>query len=64
MTGFNATRWNQLLDEAGSPKDAPRQVARSSPAANRPAPGAPNTAPVAPETPAAAPPARGTDYPK
>src|SRR5205085_11359913 len=33
MTGFNATRWNQLLDEAGYPKDAPRQIARSSPAA-------------------------------
>ena len=64
MTGFNATRWNQLLDEAGYPKDAPRQVARSSPAANRPGATAPNAAPAAPETPAASPPARGTDYPK
>ncbi|HSC97312.1 MAG TPA: glutaredoxin family protein [Casimicrobiaceae bacterium] len=63
MTGFNATRWNQLLDEAGYPKDAPRQVARSSPA-NRPGAAAPNAASGAPETPAAAPPARGTDYPK
>ncbi len=64
MTGFNATRWNQLLDEAGYPKDAPRQVARSSSAANRSGATAPNASPSAPETPATAPAARGTDYPK
>jgi glutaredoxin len=63
MTGFNATRWNQLLDEAGYPKEAPRQVARSS-AANSAKAMPANTVPPAAGAPAAAPPAPGTDYPK
>ena len=62
--GFLDSRWQAALDAAGYPKDAPRQVARSSPAANRPGATAANAAPAAPETPAASPPARGTDYPK
>ena len=34
MTGFNATRWNQLLDDAGYPKSAPAQRPAARAAAN------------------------------
>ena len=64
MTGFNATRWNQLLDEAGYPKNAPvqRQASAapapptSSPAANAEANPAADASPDKPRP--------GTDYPK
>lgn len=64
MTGFNATRWEAMLDEAGYPKSAPqprRQAARTPPAgastAGTPGAAAPADAPPGP-------PAKGTDYPK
>ena len=69
MTGFNATRWNQLLDDAGYPKDAPQQrpAMRTATNANTDAASgtATNAKPAAPdkgETPPR--PAPGTDYPK
>ena len=70
VTGFNASRWQTVLDEAGYPKSAPppRQAAAkaapASPASGAP-PAAANGAPAAGDTAAPpAPPARGTDYPK
>lgn len=59
MTGFNAERWNVLLDEAGYPKSAPqpRQVARSPEAKATDPAAAANAAP-------ASPPGPGSDYPK
>jgi glutaredoxin len=64
MTGFNATRWETMLDEAGYPKSAPqprRQAARTPPAGTSTAatPGA-----AAPADAPPGPPAKGTDYPK
>jgi hypothetical protein len=67
VTGFNASRWESVLDDAGYPKTAPpaRQASTKAPAgtpANAAAPTA-NTAPGSDATPPA-PRARGTDYPK
>ena len=64
MTGFNATRWEAMLDEAGYPKSAPqprRQAARTPPAGASTA-GTPGAAAPADASPG--PPAKGTDYPK
>jgi glutaredoxin len=65
MTGFNATRWNQMLDDAGYPKTPPppRQVARSAPT-SAPASTQAGAPAVPADAPPAAPPQRGTDYPK
>lgn len=67
VTGFNASRWQAVLDDAGYPKSAPpaRQASAKAPpggAANAAEPaanaaGASDAAPLAP-------PVRGTDYPK
>lgn len=67
ITGFNATRWQSVLDNAGYPKTAP--PARSAPtrAATSNATGAAaaaNAAAPAPDNAPPPPPARGTDYPK
>ena len=66
ITGFNAARWQSVLDNAGYPKSAPppRPATRAgvstttgaAAAANTTAPAADNTAPP--------PPRRGTDYPQ
>jgi glutaredoxin len=58
LTGFSATRWQTVLDDAGYPKTPPqvRPPARAAAAA------VPSAAPPAPEP--APPPQRGTDYPK
>jgi glutaredoxin len=64
MTGFNATRWEALLDEAGYPKSAPqprRQAARA-PAAGTSTAGTAGASAPADAPPG--PPAKGTDYPK
>ncbi len=67
VTGFNASRWESVLDDAGYPKTAPpaRQASTKAPSgspANAAAPAA-NATPGSDASPAA-PPARGTDYPK
>ena len=67
VTGFNASRWETVLDDAGYPKTAPpaRQASTKAPSgnpANAAAPAA-NAAPGSDTSPPA-PPARGTDYPK
>jgi glutaredoxin len=64
ITGFNASRWQTVLDDAGYPKTAPpaRQASKAPPGnANAAAPAA---AGAAPDAASSAPPARGTDYPK
>ena len=59
MIGFNANRWQAMLDEAGYPKTAPAQ---SRPAARAPAEAA--APPAAANASPSATPAPGTDYPK
>ena len=67
VTGFNASRWQSVLDDAGYPKTAPpaRQATANAPSgnpANAAAPAA--SAPPASDATPPAPPVRGTDYPK
>jgi glutaredoxin len=65
ITGFNASRWQTVLDDAGYPKTAPpaRQASKAQPGnANATAPGTAGAAPADAASPT--PPARGTDYPK
>jgi glutaredoxin len=69
MTGFNASRWNQLLDDAGYPKSAPpqRPAMRASTNANADGPSGTRPATKAATNDKAEEPARpgpGTDYPK
>jgi glutaredoxin len=60
VKGYNESRWQATLDQAGYPK-APN--VRSAATVGRAAPA--NAAPTPPEAPrAVAPPAKGTDYPK
>ena len=65
ITGFNASRWQTVLDDAGYPKTAPpaRQAAKAPSGNANAAPAAAGAAP-APDAASSAPPARGTDYPK
>jgi len=67
ITGFNAARWQSVLDNAGYPKTAPPARAAPARAATSNATGAPaaaNAAAQAADTTPPPPPARGTDYPK
>ena|SRR5882672_1912728 len=68
MQGFNASRWQAMLDEAGYPANAPpprQQAARPSSSASDPQDKAPvATSPAAKEQTPASPPTPGTDYPK
>jgi glutaredoxin len=64
MTGFNATRWNQLLDEAGYPKSAPLQRQAAAPETPTNAPPAANAAANASGDAPPDKPRPGTDYPK
>jgi len=67
VTGFNASRWQSVLDDAGYPKTAPpaRQATANAPSGN-PANAAASAASAPPASDATppAPPVRGTDYPK
>jgi glutaredoxin len=67
VTGFNASRWQAVLDDAGYPKTAPasRQASGAASPGASPNAAAPTAASAAPsDAPPPAPPARGTDYPK
>jgi len=65
VTGFNASRWQTVLDEAGYPKSAPPRQASAKGSPGSPAGTAANAAPAAGDAAApSAPPVRGTDYPK
>jgi len=67
ITGFNAPRWQSVLDNAGYPKTAPPVRAAPTRAATSTAAGAAaatNAAAPAADNAPPAPPARGTDYPK
>jgi glutaredoxin len=67
ITGFNAARWQSVLDNAGYPKTAPPPRPAAARASAGPAAGAAATAntaaPPADNTPPP-PPKRGTDYPQ
>jgi len=67
ITGFNAPRWQSVLDNAGYPKTAPPVRAAPTRAATSTATGAPaaaNAAAPSADNAPPPPPARGTDYPK
>jgi len=68
ITGFNPSRWQSVLDDAGYPKTAPpaRQASAKAPAGNAPNAATPAAASAAPGSDASPPaaPIRGTDYPK
>ena len=65
ITGFNAARWQSVLDNAGYPKTAPpaRPAPTRAATSNATGAAAPNAGAPADNAPPP-PPARGTDYPK
>lgn len=66
ITGFNSSRWQSVLDDAGYPKTAPpsRQPARTPANSANATSGAASAAAPATDSAPPPPPARGTDYPK
>jgi glutaredoxin len=66
VTGFNSSRWQSVLDDAGYPKTAPpsRQPARTPANSANATSGAATAAAPATDSVPRPPPARGTDYPK
>lgn len=64
MTGFNADRWQAMLDDAGYPKTAPAAPPRQAAARAPPGGAAVSAAQPPADTAPPAPPAKGTDYPK